>query len=138
MNNYYADILALSPTSPIWWDENAVPRYCAFSPEEKADIYTDEVVLFHVRCQACRKGFHVVQSAKRQFICEKVDYWPLAGQIITKMLHYGDPPNVDCCSGGPTVNSEPNLVLQYWRRDWKSFSWIRMPEYEIDIMPDWV
>lgn len=138
MKNYYGDILDLMPISPAWWDENSVPRFCDFSPQYTANIYASEVVLFEVKCQICGASFNVVLSGRKELICDKVEYWPLAGKIITKMLHYGDPPNSDCCLSGPTMNSEPHRVLEYWRRDNKSLQWKRMSEHEVDIKPYWV
>jgi hypothetical protein len=32
MNNCYDDTRAMTDKMPLWWDENAVPRYCEFHP----------------------------------------------------------------------------------------------------------
>jgi hypothetical protein len=42
---------------PLWFDENAVPRYCEFHPHYLANIYADEAVLLHVGCQVCHIPF---------------------------------------------------------------------------------
>ena len=34
--------------------------------------------------------------------------------ILTHELHYGDPPNDGCCDAGPTMNSVPHRVIEYW------------------------
>ena len=31
----------------------------------------------------------------------------LASRVADGTIHYGDPPNAECCASGPTMNSEP-------------------------------
>ncbi len=38
----------------------------------------------------------------------------LSDLIQDGSLHYGDPPNIDCCGAGPTMNSIPIRVVEYW------------------------
>jgi len=135
----YTDIRSKIPEEPQWWDEHAVPRYCLFAPDEVADIYADEAALVQIACQGCGTKFHVA------FSCSMIDRaasmanggasLSLAQMIGNKTLHYGDPPNVQCCAAGPTMNSEPRRVLEYWRK--VQFDWQRDNGLEVDIVPDW-
>lgn len=146
----YADIRSKIPEDPHWFDEYAIPRYCIFEPDSCADIYAEEAVLAEVTCQGCGHVFKVAfsQGRMRRF---KRDNRTLAMDIQEKQLHYGDPPNVGCCIAGPTMNSEPRRVIEYWSRhdsrylnegivqDVKAyFQWVRNPSLEIDIEPEWV
>ena len=158
VNNCYDDILSRIPEEPVWFDEHAVPRYCVFHPSKVANAYADEVALAEVTCQSCARLFRVAFAARAPATHAK-DEWPagpIGRAIREKTLHYGDPPNVWCCQAGPTENSEPRRVIQYWRQgdpkyvgdaehggrvitDPKAyFTWTRYPEFEIDICPDWV
>lgn len=135
----------------MWFDENAVPRYCDFDPRRSASIYVSEVALAEVRCQGCGTLFRVAFSAVN--VREKT----VAENILDRTLHYGDPPNTRCCDAGPCMNSEPRRVLQYWSRAHKEYTrlmagsdlrkvtdshryhlWERNPALEIGIEPDWV
>jgi hypothetical protein len=154
MNNDYADIReGMLPREPEWWDEHAVPRYCEFSPDVVSDIYADEVILFEITCQGCGRKFLVADSRAAWR-----DRAPLSAEIKDKAIHYGDPPNIGCCASGPTMNSEPRRVVEYWHRSHMEhtradpdlagahivtdvaeyFRWRRDPKLEIDITPDWV
>ena len=152
MNHDFDDIRGKIIEPPIWFDENAVPRYCNFSPDVVANIYADEAVLAEITCQGCGKLFHVAFSLDRmqKFKNNQVR---LSDNIRQKELHYGDPPNIGCCAAGPTMNSEPRRVLEYWSRHHKEYvgennttiknveaymKWIRDHSLEIDIKPDWV
>lgn len=128
MHRCYSDILELTDKQPIWFDEYAVPRFCAFSPD-CVDIYADEVVLFLIRCQSCGHEFSVI-ACQGGFDVQISSY---AEAITEKELHYGDPPNIGCCSAGPTMNSEPVRVLEYWRRASKQQAWQRDPKFEIEL-----
>lgn len=129
MNHHYKDIRDAIPTPPLWWDENAVPRYCAFGPEEGANIYAEEIVLLKIRCQSCGRSFSVCMSSGTMDRARKRA--TLAEQVADKTIHYGDPPNVDCCPAGPTMNSEPDRVLQFWRRE--RFESVRDPSLEVSV-----
>ena len=66
-------------------------------------------------------------------------------EIVACDLHYGDPPNSQCCAAGPTMNSEPHRVVEFWKRrsfneTWKPHEllWERDHSLETDIRPDWV
>lgn len=160
MNNPYEDIRDRIDAEPVWFDEHAVPRYCEFAPRESANIYADEVVLVEIHCQACGAAFKVCFSAnllgryQRSFsraaheamqegrvllqedVSAKMETSTLRAAIESDTLHYGDPPNVFCCPAGPTMNSVPVRVLEYWHRadnGGKSREWKRVSELERDF-----
>lgn len=149
MNHHYDDIREKIPEPPQWWDENAVPRYCPFTPDAVADLYAHEVVLAEVTCQGCGHLFRVAFSLNS---LTKIPVGhTLADAIRDKALHYGDPPNIGCCAAGPTMNSEPRRVVEYWHThhkeyvkeggivaDGRYFDWVRDPMLEVEIVPDWV
>lgn len=141
----YDDIISRIGAEPIWFDENAVPRYCEFEPTASASIYASEVALAEITCQNCGRMFRVA------FSCVNVQPETVADAIRAKTLHFGDPPNVGCCGAGPTMNSEPHRVIEYWHRHHKEYiqgnsiadadaymKWVRDPSLEIDVEPDWV
>jgi len=138
MNHHYADVRE-KLGEPQWWDEHAVPRYCEFSPDVTADIYCREVCLLGIECQACEKRFKVCISAGdfgfgvKGFEDRRGS---LAKSIEDGSIHYGDPPNSGCCPSGPTMNSVPRRVLQFWRRGGR-FEWVRVPGLERSIECEW-
>lgn len=144
MNHHYADIRSRIAEPPKWFDENAVPRYCEFSPDENAYIYADECALVLIGCQNCRATFKVAFSASQSrtwlrggmgdaesFRLAKDE---IARGIRDQTLHYGDPPNVGCCGAGPTMNCLDLKVLEYWRRGERR-EWVRDASLEI-LLPD--
>lgn len=156
MHHHYRDIMERIAEEPKWFDEEAVPRYCDFSPTEVANIYCDEVALVLISCQACDTPFKVAFSSdKNMWVIHRMDRaeyidlktkeeqeawfkalpaFPLSANI--ESLHYGDPPNIGCCPAGPTMNCMDIKVLEYWRCDYnKGWEWIRMPEFEV-MLPD--
>lgn len=155
MHHCYDDILSRIPEEPIWFDEHAVPRYCEFDPKRVANAYADEVALVEVTCQSCGRLFHVAFAACAGVTVSREEWpsGPIATAIREKTLHYGDPPNVWCCHAGPSMNSEPRKVVQYWRQGnpayvrtegpWRQivdpktyFTWTRYSSFEVDICPD--
>ena len=148
----YSDIRDLIQQAPLWFDERAVPRYAQFEPGRAANIYCDECALVEITCQGCGKAFQVAFSSD---VMRRIATFPdgtvkerptLAEHIGGKTLHYGDPPNIGCCAAGPTMNSEPQRVLEYWRRHHQQYvkdgrvqdvvaymEWRRDPELEISI-----
>ncbi len=124
----YADIRDRLGT-PDWFDENGVPRYCEFHPRRIANIYANETALLRISCVICRQEYIVAISthAHRPKICRMIE---------ARTLHYGEPPNADCC-GNAHLNSEPRRVLQYWRRP-PGGRWERDRSHETDIRPQWV
>jgi hypothetical protein len=144
---FYGDILSRIVEEPIWFDEHAVPRYCEFAPDKLANIYAGEAALAEVTCQVCQRLFRVAFSTAN---------WSsgtIADAIRLRTLHFGDPPNVNCC-GNAHMNSEPRRVIEYWRRhdpkyaqregnmnvvkDRAFHDWSRDHALEVDIRPDWV
>jgi hypothetical protein len=65
---------------------------------------------------------------------KEVGYPTLANLIKNKQIHYGDPPNIGCCSAGPTENCIDIKVLEFWRR--KMLDWERDSGLEIDLSGD--
>lgn len=163
MNNDYADIRDRILEEPLWFDEQAVPRYVPFAPRETANIYADECCLVLIECQGCAAEFKVAFSQTRMgcyrdarwhlLIADKVaepdeetlkaamEEAKLAAHVAKGAIHYGDPPNVNCCGAGPTMNSVPRRVLEFWaqERGERGFpEWTRKPELEGgDLTPDW-
>ena len=142
MNHRYADILDRIPEEPLWWDENAVPRYCQFGPRENANIYADEIVLLLIQCQECAKEYRVCLSQTRYDLYNPYDpdkpYPSLTRLVQDGQIHYGDPPN-DCdegCCAGATMNSVAVRVLEFWRK--AGLERERVPQLERDVWPDWM
>lgn len=141
MNHHYRDITDAIGRQPLWFDEHAVPRYSEFTPDSTANIYADEAVLLLILCQGCGTEFKVCMSdsaprihwAKSTPGGEVVTYPPMVERV--QDLHYGDPPNMGCCGAGPTMNSVPRRVLEFWKRD--RMNWERVPELEVEIECDW-
>jgi hypothetical protein len=107
MHASYDDIISRISAAPTWFDEYAVPRFCEFSPTHSVNISSDEVALAEIECQGCGRVFRVAFSQVN------VPSGTVAEAIVAKMLHYGDPPNVECCGTGPVTNSIPRRVLEY-------------------------
>lgn len=131
MHTFYEDILSRIGEDPKWFDEAAVPRFCDFSPREVADIYADEVALVGIACQSCQHKFRVAFSRGPVDEMLKPGSRSIADAIRANTIHYGDPPNIMCCAAGPTMNSEPGRVLEYWIRE--NFDWVRDASLEIDL-----
>lgn len=135
--NSYKDIRSLIDFEPLWWDEHGCPRYCKFRPQETANIYADEAVLLLIECQYCGREFPVCLSRAASFAAIRGDSAAsLAALIGSAEIHYGDPPNIGCCPAGPTMNSVPLRVLEYWRRHRATVTgWFRVEELEINVAP---
>lgn len=136
MNHHYRDIID-KLGEPLWWDEHAVPRYCGFSPREIAGVYASNCVLLLIECQDCGAPFPV---------CMADDPYstPTALQeaVEADAIHYGDPPNTDCCAAGSTMNSVPRRVMEFWTRNagfamLDGLGWTRRPELEREIKCEW-
>lgn len=153
MNHHYKDIRNRIPEPPKWFDEQAVPRYDKFAPNQTADIYCDEVALVEIACQSCGTHFLVAISSQRTDyvlrLMERDEYkslpskeaqnaWfeglsksPLADGIREKGIGYGDPPNVECCPSGPTMTSDAIRVCEYWHQE--RMDWVRDAALEIPL-----
>lgn len=154
MLNSYADIRSRIAEEPKWWDENGVPRYCDFIPDEVANIYATEVALVDIACQACGHRFKVAFSwdAVDWHAYVPEEHVPLTEADVLR-LHYGDPPNAGCCGAGATMNCDDLRVLEVWRKGGDEFTapsphdptmriclpgyfdWRRVPELEV-LLPD--
>lgn len=139
MNCDYADIRGKISEPPQWFDEYAVPRYAAFAPQRAANIYADECALVEISCQNCGTRFRVAFSRSKSGAHLEANRHggepiSLAQTIRGKTIHYGDPPNIGCCPSGPTMNSGPLHVLEFWHRPERK--WERDPELEIDVSDD--
>lgn len=127
MHHHYKDIRDRIAEPPKWFDEEAVPRYCDFSPNQKASIYADEVALVLIACQVCERRFKVALSRSSFHSCPTIEAYIRDGS-----LHYGDPPNVECCPAGATMNCDDLKVLEYWRLNRQGgYEWERVPELEV-------
>ena len=150
MHHDYSDITNLTDASPKWYDENGVPRYCNFHPDHLAYNYAAEAALVLIECQACKTKFHVAFSElnlkhKLWDESQKKRVAFLSDLISDRTLHYGDPPNTHCCSTGPTMNSIPISVIEYWVkpyiraetgkpiRDPSLMNWKREKDFELPI-----
>ena len=135
MLHTYKDITnRLGP--PKWWDEAGVPRYCNFSPQLTNNIYATEVAYLEIACQRWAWRFTVVLSWGA--MSEVHDIPRLSQQIVSGIVDYGDPPNTECCLSGPTMNSIPLIVVEFWRRNTDNrLEFERISDYEIDVSPDW-
>jgi hypothetical protein len=148
MKTFYGDILERISEPPSWWDTNGVPRYGAFDPR-KTSVYAHEVALLKVCCQECRREFAVAL-----FYDLDEPGRLLFEEIQRSSVHYGDPPRPlgegkwgtdsdgtpmeGCCLSGPTMNSVPRQVLEYWHRGADTeYGWVRDPTYELSLKPDW-
>jgi hypothetical protein len=126
MYNHYRDILERIDEPPKWFDEFGVPRYVAFSPEHLANFSAAEAALAEISCQSCGRRFRVALT----------DAFPAKGlalsdEIRLRRIHYGDPPNLDCCGSGPTMNSVMHEVIEYWFRNYElSLQWRRDSAFE--------
>jgi len=135
MNHHFDDITSRIAEKPSWYDDNGTPRYGAFTPNATPNIYANEAVLLEVACQGCKALFKV-SMAWTNYGAYDGDMRQL---IKDKNLHYGDPPNTGCCASGPTMNSEPIRVLEYWHKSSDTgYEWKRDEALEVGIEPDWV
>ena len=147
---HYEDILSRIAEPPRWFDERGVPRYCEFAPDRIANIYADECALLAIACQSCGRPFSVALDAamaNRMATTKSAEWRTLADIIRSREIHYGDPPNVDCCGVGHTQNSTPRRVLEYWERIQETYispvsglravrgwrHWQRDPSLEIEL-----
>lgn len=129
MNYHYKDIRDLIDKEPEWWDENGVPRYCDFSILRIPDIYKNECALCLIACQGCGRRFRVALSENSM---RAVDKRPSLAELIDKkQLEYGDPPNIGCCPGGPTMSSDMLKIIEYWAVPEGGFDLVRDQTREV-------
>lgn len=154
MNHHYTDIVSRIAEPPAWWDENATPRWGDFEPRACSNIYARNVCLLLIECQNCGREFKVCMSdsdhgfrwlpvpgASEENVgptpCEFTVDRKLADLIRADEIHYGDPPNTDCCHAGATMNSVPKRVLEFWELVSKSWEFQRVPSLERAIDCGW-
>lgn len=125
MKPAYQDILDRLG-APLWWDEAEVPRYDSFSPE-LLHYPASSAALILISCQWCEEKFQVALSDTEK---------DLVQAARSRTLRYGDPPDTDCCSVGPTMNSIPLRVLQFWQRD-QDGAWRREGALEQELDCSW-
>ena len=132
---------------PLWHDSQGVPRYEAFTPH-MATVYADHVALMEIECQCCGVKM-IVASCVSQRVANgrhttrepelpttrHVSVWHCIGDF-----HYGDPPRHDfedgrACIAGPTMNSIPLRVIEFWSRG-DARGWERLSEFEVQMPPD--
>ena len=121
MKQKYSDITSRISAQPLWWDSNGVPRYDEFSHNMRYDTYADEVALLRIACQGCAREFDVEVSWGRHSKRASMSSEP-------NNIWYGDPPNIGCCSVGPTMSSISLHVIQFWKRGEEG--WRRLLEFE--------
>lgn len=139
---------------PLWHDDNGAPRYSPFTPN-MATVYDDYVALLEVACQSCDQTMIVAATRSKLIRCvpareivmpstthvdpwtTHVDPWEAIGDF-----HYGDPPrhntgDSERCLAGPTMNSIPIRVIEFWGRDLdeRQRAWNRFSQYEIAMPP---
>lgn len=117
MHESFVDITSRIEGEATWWDQNGTPRYGEFTPERCPNIYSDQVVLLRIECQACGREFDV----------ELHNRW-IAPLPRPKELHYGDPPAHDCV--GDSMNCEDLEVLEVWVRERAMDGWTRRRDQE--------
>jgi len=129
MYNYLADIID-KLGEPIWWDsEAAIPRYCKFHPDELNNIYAREAALILIECQNCGHQFKISED------WERMDGILHSRQLLSdaikegRWLGYSDPPNIRCCSAGPSMSSDVIRVLEFWKQE--NLEWVRCAEFEV-------
>jgi hypothetical protein len=138
MKHTYECIRSRIPEDPKWFDEDGVPRYDAFTPRLTANIYARQSCLLLIECQNCGQDFRVAMSWRTHEHAFGGKSSDLATRVADGTIHYGDPPNIECCPAGPTMNSVPRKVLEFWRDDLTGVGdWQRVPELERDIACDW-
>ena len=123
MHHHFGDIRERIDGKPKWWDENGVPRYCKFSPDETANIYRNECALCVIACQNCGHAFQVAFSEDSTGL--EFERPSLSELIDDRKLHYGDPPNADCCAAGASMNSVMMRVIEYWKTPEGEFGLVR-------------
>ena len=126
MHCNYEDILSRVSIPPLWFDEHAVPRYCLPEPHVSSNIYADKVGFFEIACQGCDHRFLVEMTET----CGSALLHGSRGE--PRHWHYGDPPNINCCGAGPTMNSVPIRIVVFYER--KDFKWeVTIRDLALDV-----
>jgi len=130
MHRSYSD-LTNRLGEPLWWDEQAVPRYDPFGPHEMG-VYDRMVWLYEIRCQDCPKRMKVAGAWNGMDYAELMRFLdhPSANIWTPLDAHYGDPPRHNCPGAGETMNCYDLEVLEVWGQDIEHWGWVRRPELE--------
>lgn len=118
MYRRYADILSRIPEPPVWFDEHAVPRWCAPIASNAANVYARWCCFFIVACQECGHKF---------LVCNTGDIMEMEEPSYDRITLWGDPPNIGCCSAGPTMTADFVKVVSFSTRGPTNMSWVDAP-----------
>ena len=141
MKASYTDILSRISEQPKWWDEQGTPRYCDFNPKALTNMYARACALLLIRCQFCHHEFTVAMEVDEK-TKEDLNLWraeqakanaqtddgPDTPPTCGFLIHYGDPPNIGCCPGGPMANCDDLNVLEFWV--YEKWDWQRLTPLE--------
>lgn len=136
----YRDITSKIADPPTWWDEWAVPRYCAFEPDHCSDIHAVEAMLVAIECQNCGHPYLKAYTPGDWARGNRDGRW-LRDDIRANSFEGGDPPNY-CCTGA-SMSAVPRRVAEYWGRQEPEFvegrwrRWKRDPTYEVMLSGWW-
>lgn len=117
MKPSYSDIIERAG-APDWWSGDGVPRYGVFAPSKLG--YGQQAALFEVGCQACGRRFLVADiwdhlESDRDSLVEQLQ---TSGEIW-----WGDPPNVNCCPPGGSMNADFIRLLELHM--WINYKWVK-------------
>jgi len=125
MKHPYRDIHeATGDHEPFWYDQNGVPRYCEFTPDDVPNIYADQAALYVIQCAGCGQHFTVADSCDsvilRYDFIERLVEAVREGRGLAEAISYGDAPYHEHPTGGQcagtTMQSDTFRVLEIWWR----------------------
>lgn len=119
---HYKDIIE-GMGKPQWFDRYGCPRYCDIHPSNSSNIYADYVAFANIECQQCGHEFVV------EFTSDSMSTIRNPGYSLRddKEPYYGDPPNINCCSAGPTMSSINRGFHSRWERErGTNFEWRKL------------
>ena len=152
----YLDIIS-KLGRPEWWDGQGAPRYVEFHPD-LCGVYDRYIAFMEIGCQSCDATFLVASEIN---IMEATSNFELPlipvilegeekkiAEVENKLdkeggespwfqvgsFHYGDPPptfHKEYCMSGPTMNSVPIRIIEFWERE--KFEWVRNHKYEFEF-----
>lgn len=132
---------------PKWWDEEGVPRYCDFSPDNVADIYADKAVLVIIKCQGCGRYLPVAWSFNKLKIVCWVPEHPKGHECFAQLTYptkdnsgsvgYGDAPAHDnregeYCHLGCVMTTDVVQIKEFWSSD--KLEWKRHKKFEFTYL----
>jgi len=138
MRQPYRDVCDRIAEKPQWFDALGYPRYCAFAPSEVSNLYASEVALVEIACQNCDRRFLVAftwspfcRTPSLSARIKRRSHW---GEPREHTMHYGDPPNVNCCSPGPVMNCVNLRIIEFWEQK-GAIDWRRRIDLEV-LLPE--